>query len=197
MTRILVVLGAIALAVGLTAGTAAAASTATGTATVPADATIAAGHAAAATAAQAACAKSKKIKRARIVVGAGNLSVIYEFKCSEVATVATTPPTTAAPAGPIFTQSGTGTATTGSFKVPSSWDLAWSFDCSQSVINTGLFNVQIYDDYGQNSQPDLDNQGINQTGAGTSGVEHYHSGGNTKFLKVIGSCPWTVTVTKA
>lgn len=200
MTRVLLAVSTIAVAVGLTAAPSAArSSTATGTTTVSADATIAAGHDAASTEAHAVCAKSKKTKRARIVVGAGNVSVIYEVKCSDVATTATAPTTTAAPtapSGPIFTQSGTGTATTSSFKVPSTWDLAWSFDCSQNVINTGLFSVSIYDDYGQDSTLDFDNQGVNQSGAGTNGVEHYHSGGNTKFLKIIATCPWTVTVAK-
>jgi hypothetical protein len=133
-----------------------------------------------------------------IVVGAGSVSVTYSFKCSEVAAATTTkaPPTTKAPAGPIFTQSGSGTATTSSFKVPSSWDLGWSYDCTQTFGGQGNFAVDIWDDYGQKSQTDFDNQGVNQLGANGSGTEHYHSGGNTKFLKILSECPWTVTVTK-
>jgi hypothetical protein len=94
------------------------------------------------------------------------------------------------------TQNGSGTATTSSFKVPSSWNLGWSYDCSQNLGGQGNFIVDIYDDYGQKSQPDFDNQGINQLGAKGQGVEHYHSGGNSKFLKIGSECPWTVTVTK-
>lgn len=95
----------------------------------------------------------------------------------------------------VFTQTGQGTATTSSFKVPSNWDMIWSYDCS-AFGTTGNFFVTIYDDYGQDSTLDFDNQGVNQLGAGGKGVDHYHSGGNKKFLKVISECSWAVLVTK-
>jgi len=118
-------------------------------------------------------------------------------------TVATTA-TTKAAAGPIFTQNGSGTATTATFKVPNSWDLAWSYDCSGFPGGTGNFITTNYDltgsaggDAASGGNIDFDNQGINQLGASGSGVEHYHSGGNTKYIKVVSLCGWTLTVTKA
>jgi hypothetical protein len=99
-------------------------------------------------------------------------------------------------AGPIFTQAGTGTAQTATFKVPNNWDFAWHYDCS-NFGTSGNFSVQIYDYYGNNSQLDLDNQGVNQLGPSGTSTEHYHSGGNTKFLKIDSECAWTVTVTAA
>jgi hypothetical protein len=97
---------------------------------------------------------------------------------------------------PVFQQTGAGTATTGSFKVPSTWDMVWSYDCSRTFGGQGNFIVEIYDDYGQKSTVDFDNQGINQLGAKGTGIEHYHSGGNKKFLKVVSECPWSLLVTK-
>jgi hypothetical protein len=38
---------------------------------------------------------------------------------------------------------------------------------------------------------------VNQLGQSGTGVEHYHSGGNTKFLKIDSECAWTVSVTAA
>jgi Protein of unknown function (DUF2510) len=114
----------------------------------------------------------------------------------------TAPPATV-PAGPIFTQTGSGTATTASFKVPNSWDMAWTYDCA-NFGTSGNFVVSIYDLTGSaggteesGGSVDFDNQGVNQLGANGSGVEHFHSGGNTKYLKVISECNWTLTVTKA
>src|SRR5713101_798130 len=96
----------------------------------------------------------------------------------------------------VFTQNGSGTAQTAVFKVPSSWNLAWTYDCSKSLGSTGNFIVSIYDFYGQKSQLDFDNQGVNQLGASGAGTEHYYSGGNKKYLKIVSECDWGVTVTK-
>jgi Protein of unknown function (DUF2510) len=107
-----------------------------------------------------------------------------------------------APAGPIFTQSGSGTATTATFKVPNNWDFAWTYDCSNAG-GTGNFITENWDYNGAVSgnrnggAMDLDNQGVNQLGPSGQGVEHYHSGGNTKYMKVNSECNWTLTVTKA
>ncbi len=120
------------------------------------------------------------------------------------ASTAATTATTVAPAGPIFTQTGSGTATTASFKVPNQWNFTWSYDCTASSIGTGNFITANYDltgSLGGNASSggslDIDNQGVNQVGPKGAGVEHYHSGGNTKYVKVISECPWTITVTKA
>jgi hypothetical protein len=194
MKKLACVLGVVAASVGF-ASAAWAKGDASGTAAVPDGSTMAAASTAGAAAANAVCAKTKGAKRAHIIVSAGAVAATFNYQCAQIA-AATTTPTTTAPAGPIFTQSGSGTATTDSFKVPSRWDLQWSYDCSGFAGGSGNFIVTIYDDYGQNSQVDFDNQGINQLGAGGNGVEHYHSGGNTKFFKVVSECNWTLTVTK-
>lgn len=96
----------------------------------------------------------------------------------------------------VFQQIGSGTAQTAVFKVPSTWNLTWSYDCTQFLGGRGNFIVSIYDFYGQNSQLDLDNQGVNQLGASGKGTEHYYSGGNKKYLKIVSECSWGVLVTK-
>ena len=116
-------------------------------------------------------------------------------------TASTNTPAPTAQAGPIFTQAGSGTATTASFKVPNNWDFAWTYDCS-NFGGQGNFATTNYDltgaitGNGNGGAIDFDNQGVNQLGARGSGVEHYHSGGNTKYIKVISECAWTITVTK-
>jgi hypothetical protein len=45
-------------------------------------------------------------------------------------------PTTKAPAAPIFTQTGSAVATTGSFKLPSRWDFQWCYDCTGTFGGT-------------------------------------------------------------
>lgn len=88
--------------------------------------------------------------------------------------------------------------------MPNNWDLAWSYDCTVALGGTGNFITTNYDltgSAGGNAQSggnvDFDNQGVNQLGAKGSGVEHYHSGGNTKYITVTSECAWTITVTKA
>jgi hypothetical protein len=81
--------------------------------------------------------------------------------------------------------------------VPNDWDLAWHYDCSGFAAGTGNFIITIYDYYPGHAQPDFDNQGVNQLGAGGQSVEHYHSGVNTKYLEIVSECPWKLTITKA
>jgi hypothetical protein len=88
--------------------------------------------------------------------------------------------------------------------VPNSWDFTWSYDCSNFPGGTGNFLTTNYDLTGSaggtaasGGNIDFDNQGVNQLGKLGNGVEHYHSGGNTKYIKVVSECNWTITVTKA
>jgi hypothetical protein len=76
-------------------------------------------------------------------------------------------------------------------------DHAWRrFTAARAIEYSGNLIVMIYDnDDGQ--QLDFDNQGVNQLGQNGAGTEHYHSGGNQKFLKVVSTCDWTIKVTKA
>lgn len=136
--------------------------------------------------------------------GTASASTPAKAKCSKAAKAANggkCPPattTTTAPPGPLFTQTGSGTAQTATFKVPNNWNLAWTYDCTSTFGGTGNFIVEIYDYYpNSKSALDLDNQGVNQLGAQGKATDHYHSGGNTKYLSISSECPWTVTVTKA
>jgi hypothetical protein len=123
------------------------------------------------------------------------LAVAVLFALPAAAKKKPAPTTTTAPK-PALLQAGQGTATTNTFKVPQNWDLSWSYDCSQALGGQGNFIVMIYDYYKAGSQLDLDNQGVNQLGPSGKGVEHYHSGGNTKYLQITSECSWSVLVTK-
>lgn len=97
---------------------------------------------------------------------------------------------------PIFTQTGTGTASTGKFRVPNDWDLAWHYDCTNFGFQ-GNFQVTIYDADAEGGPAiDFDNIPINQLGMSGASVEHYHSGGNLKYLQINGECNWDITITK-
>jgi hypothetical protein len=106
-------------------------------------------------------------------------------------------PTTTLPPPLIFQQSGSGTARTHVFEVPSDWDLGWVYDCSNFVGGQGSFIVEIYDYYGRRSKLDLDNRAINRFGTMGRGMQHFRSGGNKKFLKVASGCNWTLVTTKS
>ena len=99
---------------------------------------------------------------------------------------------------PLFFQGGSGNATTASFHVPDDWDLSWHFDCGGRYSGQGSFVVTIYDaDSDDGSAQDTDNQGTQQLGKNAgSGTDHYHSGGNTKFLEITSLCAWDVVVTR-
>lgn len=108
-----------------------------------------------------------------------------------------TPPTTAKPATPqtIFQQSGSGTATTASFHTPDEWQLHWNYDCSSQLGGQGNFIVHIEQPPGKVGEGvTFNDQGVNQLGAGTSGVESYHYGG-TMYLSINSECNWSVQVT--
>jgi hypothetical protein len=110
----------------------------------------------------------------------------------------TSPPETAPPTAPptrppvaqVFHQDGSGIATTQTFSVNDTWDLAWSYDCS-GFGGEGNFIVDVYNADGS---PDFNNAGVNQLGPGGNGVEHFHSGGS-KYLEMNSECNWSVTVT--
>jgi hypothetical protein len=86
----------------------------------------------------------------------------------------------------LLTQSGSGTASTPRFTVPSAaggWRLAWSYNCT-AFGSSG--NFQIYITGG--SGADI---GVNQLGMKVSGVEHYYDTG-TFSLEVNSECSWAI-----
>jgi hypothetical protein len=99
---------------------------------------------------------------------------------------------------PLFFLGGTGNATTDQFRVPDDWDLTWHFDCGGRYSGQGSFVVTIYDvDSDDGSAVDTDNQGIMQIGRNSgAATEHYHSGGNKKFLEITSLCAWDVVITR-
>lgn len=103
------------------------------------------------------------------------------------AEAATTPP----PAVPqqLLDITGSGTKTTQKFTAAGDWDMAWSYDCS-SFGYQGNFIVT---PTGEDNNPSLANQSVNQLGKSGHDVEHYHHGG-TYYLSINSECSWHVTV---
>lgn len=106
------------------------------------------------------------------------------------------PPTTVPPV--IFSQSGSGSASTVSFHVPKAWQLHWSYDCS-SFGMAGDFSVEIQPPGGVDfSSPLTSDQGVNQgPSMGSNGVEHYYAGDTDAVLQISSECNWSVQVTPA
>lgn len=98
----------------------------------------------------------------------------------------------------ILHLTGSTNVTTKSFVVGDDWDLLWTYDCSNVAEASGSFVVRIYDaDGSDDPPPDYDNRDVHEAGKGTSGVEHYHSGGIDKLLKIESSCQWAIIVNAA
>ena len=85
---------------------------------------------------------------------------------------------------------GSGTKTTQIFTAAAGWDLSYTYNCSDSGLPQGNFQVYVYNSNGSVS---LSNAAVNELGASGSDVEHYHSGGSF-YLEVNSECSWTVTV---
>jgi hypothetical protein len=88
--------------------------------------------------------------------------------------------------GAGISASGSGSHSTQTFKVPSTWNLAWSYDCS-SFGGSGNFAVDVQG---------ADVLGVNELGNGGSGTESYHSGG-TVWLEIDSECSWQVKASAA
>lgn len=85
--------------------------------------------------------------------------------------------------------SGSGSKSTQTFTVASSWQMKWSYDCS-SFGDQGNFQVYVYTSGGSLS---FENAGVNQLGNGGSDIEYYHTGGSY-YLEVNSECNWHLTV---
>ena len=114
---------------------------------------------------------------------------VASVKPTTKAPVATPAPTPApAPQSEVLLQlKGSGTKSSQTFTAPSSWTLAYTYDCS-NFDNSGNFQVYIQSaDGGFN-----DLSPVNELGASGSDTEYYHSGGQF-YLEVNSECDWTVT----
>ncbi len=108
------------------------------------------------------------------------------------------PPVKIKPGTAILHLTGNANVTTKTFLVGDDWDMLWAYDCSNTVEGTGSFVARIYDaDGSDDPPPDYDNKDVHQAGRGTSGVEHYHSGGIDKQLKIESACQWAIIVNAA
>jgi len=103
------------------------------------------------------------------------------------APVATPTPTPPATPQVLFSASGSGTKSTQTFTVPKSWQLDWSYDCS-NFGSQGNFVVSVYNADGS---PSYNNTTVNQLGKSGSDTEYYHTGG-TFYFEINSECSWTV-----
>jgi hypothetical protein len=85
-------------------------------------------------------------------------------------------------AATAFDDSGSGIHSTETFRVNGSWELQWSYDCS-NFSDSGNFIVEV--------QGDVSDVLVNQLGSGDSGTEYVHRGGNV-YLEINSECDWTV-----
>jgi hypothetical protein len=128
--------------------------------------------------------------------GGGTMYLEINSECSwSIQVNSTTPasPTTptTAPAQELFSTSGQGTQTTSAFMVPSSWTLAWNYDCSNAG-GRGNFIVTPYSQ--TTSAPIPGDLGVNELGPSGSGVQHFYVGGATVYLEINSECSWSVQV---
>lgn len=84
--------------------------------------------------------------------------------------------------------SGGGTKSTQTFTVEKSWQLQWSYDCS-NFGDSGSFMVAIKNSDGSPS----DNEDVSQSGTSGADTEYYHTGGSY-YLEVDSECKWHIVV---
>lgn len=108
---------------------------------------------------------------------------------NQISTPSAAPTSPAAPRK-LLDITGSGTKTTQKFTAAGDWDMAWSYDCA----NFGYQGNFIVTPTGEDNNPSLANQSVNQLGKSGQDVEHYHHGG-TYYLSVNSECSWHVTVT--
>ncbi len=124
---------------------------------------------------------------------AGNVApAVHLCALANVAATPATTTTTTAPK-PIFFQTGSGQATTMTFTVPASWDLVWTYDCS-NFGDSGNFQVYVY---GSDGTLDFQANGPNQLGPNGKGTEYYHADPGSKYLEVNSECDWSVLIPPA
>lgn len=120
----------------------------------------------------------------------GRIKALAAAPNATTTTTSSTTTTTTAPAPKVlFTQAGSGDQTTVTFTAPTTWTLAWSYDCS-ALGQAGIFQVWV-----DGPTPGADGP-IGELGTGSSGVQHYHAGGSV-YLQINSECSWKVTATSA
>lgn len=88
----------------------------------------------------------------------------------------------------LLTKTGKGSHTSKTFTTPDSWDLRWSYDCSDFGYS-GNFIV-----FGEGDLSGV--VAVNQLGRRDRGVEHLHEGGKG-HLSINSTCSWTVRAVTA
>jgi hypothetical protein len=76
----------------------------------------------------------------------------------------------------LLTQSGSGTASSGTFTAPTNWELKWSYNCSSFAGDNGNFIVTLEQNPHSGTTVAVEDTPVNQVGAGGSGTDHYHYG---------------------
>lgn len=99
------------------------------------------------------------------------------------ATTTTLPPIT------LLVRTGSGTATTGTFRAPPVWQLEYVFNCSAAPGDEGNLVVNVGRAPGQPVVPDF--QPVEAFGPKGRGVVNYHVGGAV-YLVINSECSWAV-----
>lgn len=89
----------------------------------------------------------------------------------------------------IMRDHGTGIHSSRLFRVPSEWQLRWSFNCRSSG-GSGNFIVHVTKRSG-----DVQQYAVNELTTVDSGTEYMHQGG-TFYLDITSECNWNVSVTQ-
>jgi hypothetical protein len=99
---------------------------------------------------------------------------------------------TSTPKAPVtlLSQSGSGDDSTASFTAPSTWQIEWTYDCS-NFGEQGNFAVDVAQAPNGGVAASVEDPPINQLGNSDSGTEHYYYGG-TVHLEVTSECDWTI-----
>jgi hypothetical protein len=121
---------------------------------------------------------------------AASVATTTTSSTSTTAPTTTSAPTTTAPPTPkvLLTTSGSGIQTTTKFTTPTTWTLNWSYTCSTAGTDSGNFIVTV--------NGATTDGGVNELGAGSSGVQHFHQGGNV-YLGINSECSWTIKAVTA
>jgi len=99
-------------------------------------------------------------------------------------------PASSSPAGSsgtVATFSGSGIKNTPQFTVSDTWELEYSYDCSD---DGGSGNFIVDEDGGS----DLNGAGVNELGAGGSSSTMVYGDAGTHYLSINSECSWTVKV---
>jgi hypothetical protein len=131
-----------------------------------------------------------------ITVIAASIAVLVLVPLGSDSSSAKKSPTTTVQKGTVILgQSGTASATTSTFKVGSTWQLVWRFDCTGTRFGTGEFAVRIFNAKTAQHSADFVNRDVHSTGPSGAGIEHYTVGDSAqKVLTIQTACRWGIIV---